>query len=159
MGSIGSSKTYTSQDWAPAIKRWVIQNDTVSEADRKAIEAFISQSSPITNKLSRGLSMTETELDNLKVGAVFSEGKLASWSTRVGIAQSFARNNQSDSKPYKVVIRLDEGTDKAAKVGRLGGSKYDEGEVIMSSSASFEVTKIKLDKKNYSTVWVKRRKH
>lgn len=162
MGSIGSggsssTKSYSSADWNPAIKRWAIQNDEVSEDDRKAIEAFISQAPPVTNKLSRGLSMSDEELSKLQVGAEFTDGKLASWSTRVGIAQAFARRNVSEAKPNQVVFRLDEGTDQGGKIGGLGGRRYDEGEVIMSGKAGFVITKIKRDRavNGYTTVWVK----
>lgn len=161
MGSIGkaSETIYTDIDWVPAIKRWAIQNDVVTQDDRNAIEAFIAQAPPVTNKISRGLSMSDEELDNLRVGGVFKEDKLTSWSTRVGIAQAFARHNVSKSKPNLVIVRLDEGTDKAAKIGTLGGRRYDEGEAIMSKNAEFEITKIKRERaaNGYTTIWVKNR--
>lgn len=159
MGSIGAAKTYTSTDWNPAIRRWAVQNDTVSPEDRRAIEAFIRQAPRVDNNLSRGIAVSPQQEASLEVGGTFSEGKLASWSTRVGIAQSFARNNVTSEKPKMVIVRLDGGTNNAGKIGGLGGRRYDEGEAIMSSSASFVITKIKRDKavNGYTTIWVKER--
>ena len=101
--------------------------------------------------------MSDAELNRLEVGGTFSEGKLASWSGQVGQAQSFARNNASDSKPNKVVVRTKSPVSRGAKLaGMVTGSRFAEAETIVSSKAKFKIDRIKKAKQSwqYTEVWV-----
>lgn len=161
--SSGMGGSYTYSDYSKAVSKWANDMDNITPEDRKVLEAFIQSEvesvGPVSNAygISRGVSMSDAELDALQVGGVFAEGKLASWSSKVGIAQSFARNNASDDKPNKVVIRMKEPSSQAAKIGRVMSQqkKFGEAESIMSSKARFEIVKMKVDRKNYTEIWVK----
>lgn len=163
MGGRGASSTgYNYSDYQSVVRKWVNDMDHITPREKNVLESFIVDSvknkGPVSSTygISRGLSMTNNELNNLKVGETFAEGKLTSWSSRVGIAQSFARENTSTSKPNKVIIRTKSPSSQAAKLtGITNLSKYSEAEAIMSSKAKFKIEKIKIDKKNYSEVWVK----
>jgi len=159
MGGRGSSssmgKTYTHEQHITALKEWTT-GDYNSLKHSDVLEDFIRQSDPVkVQSLNRGVSMTQEQADSIKVGDSVSFDGLSSWSSRVGIAQSFARENASDAKPMQVTYRLKGGTNKAAKVGKLGGGRYDEGESIMSSTAKFKVDRIKRIDKYKMEVWVK----
>ena len=153
---------YTYEDYARVLTRWSTDMDRITTEDRKILESFIKDEvrnvGPVKSAygISRGISMSDAELDKLQVGSEFKEGKLASWSSKVGIAQSFARENTSESKPNKVVIRTKEPSKQAAKIGRIVSTKkFGEAEALMSSKAKFEIVKVKIDRKNYSEIWVK----
>ena len=98
--------------------------------------------------------MSREQASSIQVGDEVSLGGLSSWSSRVGIAQSFARENASDAKPIQVVYRLKGGTDKAAKIGKLGGGRFDEGESIMSSTVKLKVSRVKRVDATKMEVWV-----
>ena len=152
----GISKTYTHEQHVSALKTWT-QGDYNSLKHSSVLEDFIRQSEPSrVQSLNRGVSMTQVQAESIKVGDSVSFDGLSSWPSRVGIAQSFARENASDAKPMQVTYRLKGGTNKAAKVGRLGGlNRYDEGEHIMSSTAKFKVDRIKRVDRYRMEVWVK----
>lgn len=159
MGGRGSgsrmSKTYTHEQHVSALREWTT-GDYNSLKHSDILEDFIRQSEPVrVHSLNRGVSMSQEQADFIKIGDSVSFDGLSSWSSRVGIAQSFARNNASDAKPMQIVYRLKGGTNKAAKIGRLGGGRYDEGESIMSSKAKFKVDRIKKIDKYRIEVWVK----
>ena len=155
-GSSGMNKSYSHEQHLSALKTWT-QGDYNSLRHSNVLEDFIRQSEPSkVQSLNRGVSMTQGQADSIKVGDSVSFDGLSSWSSRVGIAQSFARENASDAKPIQVTYRLKGGTDKAAKVGRLGGAnRFDEGEHIMSSTAKFKVDKVKKVDRYRMEVWVK----
>lgn len=161
-GSTSAAGGYTYEDYAKALTKWSTDMDRITKEDRKILEAFIEDEvknvGPVksTYGISRGISMSDAELNKLQVGGEFKEGKLASWSSKVGIAQSFARENTSESKPNKVVIRTKEPSGQAAKIGRvMSAKKFGEAEALMSSKAKFEIVKMKIDRRNYSEIWVK----
>ena len=155
-GSSGMSRTYTHEQHMSTLEVWT-QGDYNSLKHSDVLEDFIRKSElSKVQSLNRGVSMTQEQADSIKVGDTVSFDGLSSWSSRVGIAQSFARENASDAKPMQVTYRLKGGTDKAAKVGRLGGAnRFDEGEHIMSSTAKFKVDRIKRVDRYRMEVWVK----
>ena len=161
-GSSGIGGSYAYADYSNTITKWANDMDNITPKDRRVLESFIQDEvknvGPVSGAygISRGISMSNAELDALRVGGTFAEGKLASWSSKVGTAQSFARNNVSDNKPNKVIIRTKEPSYQAAKIGRImPRKKFGEAESIMSSKAKFEITRMKVDKKNYTEVWVR----
>lgn len=159
MGGRGSSsgmgKSYTHEQHVSALREWAT-GDYNSLKHSDVLEDFIRKSEPVrVQSLNRGISMTQKQADSISVGDTVSFNGLSSWSSRVGIAQSFARENASDEKPMQVTYRLKGGTDKAAKIGRLGGGRFDEGEAIMSSTAKFKVDRIKKIDRYRLEVWVK----
>lgn len=155
-GNSGMNRVYTREQHISALRTWT-QGDYNSLRHSDVLEDFIRQSEPSkVQSLNRGVSMTREQANSIKVGDPVSFDGLSSWSSRVGIAQSFARENASDVKPMQVTYRLKGGTDKAAKVGRLGGAnRFDEGEHIMSSTANFKVDKINKVDRYRMEVWVK----
>lgn len=150
----GMERSYSHEQHVSALKTWT-QGDYNSLKHSDVLEDFIRKSDPArAQSLNRGVSMTQEQADSMKVGDPVSFDGLSSWSSRVGIAQSFARENASDAKPMQVVYRLKGGTDKAAKIGKLGGGRFDEGEAIMSSKAKFKVDRIKKIDRHRMEVWV-----
>lgn len=158
----GMGRSYTYDDYSSAVTKWANDMDSITPEDRRILESFIQDEvnniGPVSSAygISRGISMSDAELDDLQVGGTFAEGKLASWTSKVGTAQSFARENVSGSKPNKVIIRTKDPSYRAAKIGRImSRKKYAESESIMSSKAKFKITRMKIDKKNYTEIWVK----
>lgn len=151
----GMERSYSREQHISALREWAT-GDYNSLKHSDVLEDFIRKSDPVrVQSLNRGVSMTQEQADSIRVGDSVSFGGLSSWSSRVGIAQSFARENASDTKPMQVTYRLKNGTDKAAKIGRLGGGRFDEGEATMSSKAKFKVDKIKKIDRYRMEVWVK----
>lgn len=153
-------KLYSEEDYRKTIKKWVEQMDSITPLDADILESFINSqvksngSVSYVYGLSRGIAMSNAELNALQVGSVFSEDKLSSWSNRSGIAQSFARNNVTEAKPNMVVIRTKDPMYYGAKLkNALTLSKYDEGEVLVSAKAKFEIIKKKKNG-NYIEIWV-----
>lgn len=155
-GSSGMGGSYSHEQHLSALREWT-QGDYNSLKHSEVLEDFIRQSEPSkVQTLNRGISMTQEQANSIKVGDSVSFNGLTSWSSRVGMAQSFARENASDAKPMQVTYRLKGGTNKAAKIGRLGGAnRFDEGEHIMSSTAKFKVDRIKRVDRYRMEVWVK----
>lgn len=145
-----------------AIHKWVKEFDKVTDRDREVIEGWIqeeSKNNPVTNNLTRGVAMSREEVDRFKEGQSYTEGKLASWSTRAGMAQAHARNNKTDDKPCAVTFRIKNGIKKAAKLGIMQDAKFREGEVVSSKDAKFVISKIKkpknYDKEGwYTEIWL-----
>ena len=163
-GSSGMSK-YTDADYQRVIKNrinnWLATGtDNLSTEDKRIMESFISEYSakngPVsyTYGLSRGISMSDSELEALKPGAIFAEGKISSWTSKNGVAQSYARGHKSDSKSNQVVIRTKDPIDRAAKISDVLPGKYGLGESLVSSKAKFMVDRVKKNG-NYTEVWVK----
>ena len=145
----GEPEDYDHATQMKSIRKWVRDFDKVTAQDKKVIESFIYWDvkrgrGPISSRLSRGISLSKEDFDNLEVGNEWAEGKLASWSTSIGMATAHSKHNTSDKKPYPVVFRLNTGTSQAAKLtGAYGDYDYKEGEAIMSSKAKFVIVKIK----------------
>lgn len=154
-GAFSGGSEYTHEQHVRALETWT-QGDYNSLKHSDILEDFIKKSQPVeVQSLSRGVSMSQEQLDNITVGDEVSFDGLTSWSSRVGIAQSFAKNNTTEEKPQKVVYRIKGGSDKAAKIGKLGGGRYDEGESIMSSTAKFVVDRKKKIDAFHTEVWLK----
>lgn len=163
-GSSGLS-SYTTADYQRVIRNrinnWLATGtDNLTAEDKRVMEAFISEYSakngPVSYAygLSRGMSMSDSELEALKPGAVFTEGKISSWSNKVGVAQSYARGHKSDSKPNQVVIRTKDPISRAAKISDVLPGRYGLGESLVSSKAKFRIDRVKKNS-NYTEVWVK----
>ena len=163
LAEVGGGNQYTYSDYNNALRKWANNFETINSKDRDILESFIKDRvadvGPVKYAygLSRGISMSDAELNKLEVGGTFAEGKLTSWSGQIGQAQSFARNNASDSKPNKVIIRTKSPVDQGAKLaGMVTGNKFAEAETIVSSKSKFKIDSIKKAKQNwqYTEVWV-----
>lgn len=168
MGGRGSGSgigKYTTGDYQRVIRNrinnWLTTGtDNLTTEDKRIMEAFISEystkSGPVSYAygLSRGMSMSDSELEALKPGSVLAEGKISSWSNKVGVAQTYARGHKSDSKPNQVVVRTKDPISRAAKISDVLPGKYGLGESLVSSKAKFRVDRVKKNG-NYTEVWVK----
>ena len=166
-GRSGSSGigSYTTADYQRVIQNrinnWLATGtDNLTAEDKRVLEAFISEYSakkgPVSYAygLSRGMSMSDAELDALQPGNVFAEGKISSWSNKIGVAQSYAKGHVSDSKPNQVIIRTKSPISKAAKIGDVLPGKYGLGESLVSSKAKFRVDRRKWNSWGYTEIWV-----
>ncbi len=154
-GPSGMSKQYSREDYTKELREWT-QGDYNSLKHSEVLEDFIQKSDPVrVQTLNRGVSMSRQQAESIQVGDSVSFDGLSSWSSRVGIAQSFARNNATDNKPVEVIYRIKGGSDMAAKVGKLGGRRFDEAESIMSSKAKFKVDRLKKLDSRIMDVWIK----
>ena len=162
-GSSGIGK-YTTADYQRVIRNrindWLkTGKDNLTTEDKRIMESFISEYSakngPVQYAygLSRGMSMSDAELAALQPGSVLAEGKLSSWSNKVGVAQTYARGHMSDSKPNQVVSRTKSPIKQAAKISDVLPGKYGLGESLISSKAKFRVDKRKKNG-NYTEIWV-----
>lgn len=164
MGGRGSSSagggTFSTSDYMNSLSRWTNQNENITPRDRQILESLIEERSqelgPVSYAygMSRGMSMSDSELNALHEGGVFQEGKLSSWTGRIGQAQSFARNNVTDSKPNRVIIRTRSPINQAVRLAGLGfRNRFSEAETLVSSKASFIIDRIR-QTNGYTEVWV-----
>lgn len=151
MGGRGSGSSmgrgFTHEDHLSALNAWANTDEhrSVRHGDSRRNEAiledYIAKSAPVTQTLMRGVSISDSELASISEGGIINMNGISSWTTRKGIAQSFARNRVSDGKSNQVVFTLKGGSANAAKMPSrtAGGSRYGEGEAIMSKKAKFRV--------------------
>lgn len=149
------------ETYLKSIHKWVADMDNVTAKDREVLENFIAHSEPVeAQSLSRGITMTRKDKDNLKVGQEWGSGQLSSWSTRIGMAQAHAREKATKEKPCQVVFRFKGGTNKGAKLtGQWKTRGFSENEVIMSSTAKFTIAKIKKIDIDRTEVWLEKKNH
>lgn len=89
----------------------------------------------------RGVSMSDAELRQLKVGTQINQGGTSSWSSDKDLAKYFSSHAKDDVRTNKIVYVLEK-TDKATSITHI--SQYaNEREVLVSKKSTQTITKIR----------------
>ena len=115
----------------------------VAENDAKLLEGAIARAPQYQGTAYRGAVATPSEIKNFKPGMVFSEGALASSSFHSGVAFDFATKRAISLKKNPIVFKMEGISRGVVNMQHLGSPGLTfEGELLMSSSARFEVVSV-----------------
>lgn len=89
----------------------------------------------------RGVSMSDVELRQLKIGTQLNQGGTSSWSSDKDLAKYFANHAKDDAKRNKIIYVLEK-TDQATSISHIS-QHANELEVLVSKKSSQTITKIR----------------
>ena len=141
-GQKGGSAPGVSHEEIRSIQKFTGSPDVVSAEDAKNIESAIKKSKPLDPEYeySRGMGLTESEINNLLKDGYYKPGRLTSWSPDVQTPESFAyeRAEMADKIPVVLTYRGEKLLDKGMEVSKWS-QHPDEDEVVFSGSIKMKV--------------------